>query len=150
MEQYFAKKNIMSFIKDEAIRASSVLGLGVIELTQSESSFIIDQIVAKYANGKKGSLLWENFVGENVISNDKDAWKQLKDIVGKEETIMFFNPKDEPVAFKLSNGDDVVAVLGESFGFEFYLTNKVADYVICFNHHDYLIACGNVPNQKAR
>ncbi len=25
---------------------------------------------------------------------------------------------------------------------EFYLTNTLTDYLLCFNHHDYLIACG--------
>lgn len=24
----------------------------------------------------------------------------------------------------------------------FYLTNASTDYLLCFNHHDYLIACG--------
>ena len=134
----------MSYIKDEILKAANVLHLSVLELTQVESLFIIDQIVAKYAKGKRDNFLWENFVEKNVISNDKDAWKLIKDIIGKEEVIMFFNPEDESTALQFCSGNDVVALLSETFGFEFYLTNKTTDYVLCFNHHDYLIASGNI------
>ncbi|WP_346768745.1 DUF6756 family protein [Paenibacillus sp. HB172176] len=32
------------------------------------------------------------------------------------------------------------------FNVEFYITNKRCDYLLCFNHHDYLIACGEAIN----
>jgi hypothetical protein len=56
---------------------------------------------------------------------------------------MFFNLPDEKAAFTFNKGDDVVSVLSETYGFEFYLTNRCAEYLICFNHHDVLIACGS-------
>lgn len=29
------------------------------------------------------------------------------------------------------------------FNVEFYVTNKNNEYLLCFNHHDVLIACGD-------
>ena len=136
----------MSHIRKEIIRAAKKLGIEVSEFTQSESLSIINQIIAKYAGGKKGAFLWENFVEHRVLSKDPEAWKLLSGIIGKKKTIMFFNPEDELSAFKLNNGNDLVAILGETFGFEFYLTDESMDYVLCFNHHDYLIGCGNIQN----
>ena len=42
--------------------------------------------------------------------------------------------------------DDLVAVLGETYGFEFYVTNKEKSYLLVFNHHDILMACGDAKN----
>jgi len=128
-------------IKNEIIRASKYLEINVTELSPLESKTITDKIVKKYAHGKKTRFLWENFTNELGINN-KNAWEWIKEIIGNNETIMFFNPEDNSIAFKFFNGKDVDDVLGETFGFEFYLTNKTIDYVLCFNHHDVLIACG--------
>ena len=40
----------------------------------------------------------------------------------------------------------MVAILGETSLFEFYVTDKNASYLLAFNHHDYLIACGEAKN----
>lgn len=58
----------MGYIKNEIIRASKILHMNVLELTQVESLSIINQIVTKYANGKKGSFLWENFVEKILLA----------------------------------------------------------------------------------
>lgn len=40
-------------------------------------------------------------------------------------------------------GNNVVKILSEMFNVEFYVTNKNNDYLLSFNHHDILSACGN-------
>jgi hypothetical protein len=45
--------------------------------------------------------------------------------------------------FALARRRDAVAVLAESTGFEFYLTDIDATFLLCFNHHDFLIAAGD-------
>ncbi len=45
--------------------------------------------------------------------------------------------------FELAHGRDAVAILEECTGFEFYLTNVEAKFLVCFNHHDFLIAAGD-------
>ena len=55
---------------------------------------------------------------------------------------MFFNKCDDEHAFLIANGVELQTILGESFGFEFYITDKDQSYVICFNHHEVLYGCG--------
>lgn len=56
---------------------------------------------------------------------------------------MFFNPSDEKKIYSFPKGDDVVAILSETYGYEYYITNRAVDYLLCFNHHDVLITCVN-------
>jgi hypothetical protein len=92
-------------------------------------------------SGKHGIFLWESFTEQFGVM-DENAWKWIREIVRDEPILMFFNPEDEVHAFKFDNASDVEAILAETFGFEFYLTNKATEYVLCFNHHNVLIACG--------
>lgn len=45
--------------------------------------------------------------------------------------------------FEFTHRRDIVAVLAECTGFEFYLTDVEATFLLCFNHHDVLIAAGD-------
>ncbi len=44
--------------------------------------------------------------------------------------------------FIISSGDDLNYILSETCGYEFYITNFICSYLICYNHHDVLIGCG--------
>ena len=55
---------------------------------------------------------------------------------------MFFNESDDKNAFLIPNGAELQKILEDSFGFEFYITNKNYSYLICFNHHDILYGSG--------
>ena len=44
--------------------------------------------------------------------------------------------------FKLKARSKLSLLLGETYPFEVYLTDELVDFVLCFNHHDYLIATG--------
>lgn len=59
---------------------------------------------------------------------------------------MFFNKEDDKNAIIINNGTDLGIILAETSGFEFYITNKNVDYIICFNHHDCLSGCGTAKN----
>jgi hypothetical protein len=131
----------MSYIKEEIVRVANFLDVNVLELPQYDTNLIVKQVATKYSDGKTGDFLWEYFV-KKISVCDRNAWKKLDQYIGNNEVVLFFNPSDESVAFKLNNGKALVDLIGESFGFEFYLTNQATDYVLCFNHHDYLIACG--------
>ena len=55
---------------------------------------------------------------------------------------MFFNEDEDQAMFHFADGAEVVPVLEECTPFEFYLTDDSAAYLICFNHHDVLLATG--------
>ena len=40
------------------------------------------------------------------------------------------------------SGSALTSILSETFGFRFYVTSSEADYILCFDDHDCLIANG--------
>lgn len=132
----------MGNIKDEILVAVNNLNIQIKEVSATTVDELITNIATKYTKGRKHGWLWENMV-DNVCVSNKDAWKWLGEFIGNSESIMFFNPPEERIAFVFLSGHDLVSVLSETYGFEFYITNNTLDYLMCFNHHDILIACGN-------
>lgn len=129
-------------IKKQILSAATSLNISIQEISAFEIEYILNQVADKYAGGNKTIPLWEN-LKENIGVNNKDAWQWIGEFIGDTETIIFFNFSDEKAAFTFKSGDNVVSILSETYGFEFYLTNWATEYLICFNHHDVLIACGN-------
>ena len=131
----------MYVIHDQIVEASKAMKISYGELSVEETASLCRSVTRKYANNSKHQgFLWESFVNR-VSVNNKNAWRWIKDFIDS-EAIMFFNLDDEKHSFRFLNGSDIVKVLEETFAFEFYITNDCTDYVICFNHHDYLICCG--------
>lgn len=128
-------------IYEEIITAVNTLKINVVEISENQSEEIIKKIIKKYTTEKENRYLWEEIVDYFSVNN-KDAWRWVNEFIGKSEAIMFFNNSDERKSFIFQNGDDLVSVLSETYGFEFYITNKDLTYLICFNHHDILIASG--------
>ncbi|OPX44210.1 hypothetical protein CLHUN_17640 [Ruminiclostridium hungatei] len=129
-------------IKGQIKSAAGSLNVNIQEVQVSDIDNIVSQAIDKFAGGNKVIPFWENLI-DYISINNKDAWLWIGELIGDTETIMFFNTSDEKAAFAFNNGDNVVSVLSETYGFEFYLTNRATEYLLCFNHHDVLIACGN-------
>jgi hypothetical protein len=137
-------------IREQIITATKSQNIKIREIEIEEIEFLINQLKNKFATAndpsivlpeEKNVLLWETLKDDESVRH-KEAWRWLDDLIGNNESIMFFNPSDEATAFLFNKGDDIVSILNETFGFEFYLTNQDTEYLVCFNHHDVLIACG--------
>lgn len=129
---------ISTHICDE-LRENKVM---VKKLELDERREILDLILKRYINisGKSG-WLWENLIHYETLTDDM-AWSYIKDFVKDNECIMFFNQEEEKEMFLIQSGDDLNYVLAETYGFEFYITNKQCSYLLCFNHHNVLYGCG--------
>lgn len=111
-----------------------------LELFKSEQ--VLELIKKKYVDcNYKGEWLWEGFFSCKTLQ-DNNAWQYLKDFVRDNECIMFFNQRDEKAMFKIKSGKDLNYILSETYGFEFYITDIKATYLLCFNHHNILYGCG--------
>lgn len=87
------------------------------------------------------SFLWEYLKNYKSI-NDVNGWSYIEDFVKNNECIMFFNLSDDKKAFYIENGEQLNKILEETSGYEFYVTNELVEYLICFTHHDSLVGCG--------
>jgi hypothetical protein len=128
-------------LKEQVFSAGAELGIEIREMPREEQERLVREITEKYTHNKLGWPSWEKYA-ERFSVQDEEAWRWVGDYVGNEGAILFFQPKDEHSAFQFYSGPDLVAVLGELFGVEFYVTNLLTEYVLCFNHHEYLIAVG--------
>lgn len=131
----------MGFIRDEIIDVAKTMDIPIVELSSVECDIIRRQLRGKFTRGNASLAMWKDLIDKFSVQ-DVDGWRWVDNFVGQSSTIMLFDLDDEPSMFEFQNGTQVVTILAETFHFEFYLTNHARDYLICFNHHDYLIATG--------
>ncbi|MFC1285451.1 DUF6756 family protein [Bacillus paralicheniformis] len=129
-------------LKEQILAAAKSVDIKVNELSTNDTEIIFHNLANKYANGKKRFPLWE-FVENDFSVQNQDAWQWIADYIADSEAILMFNPSDEKSSYKIEGGNNVVKILSEMFNVEFYVTNKNNDYLLSFNHHDILSACGN-------
>ena len=131
----------MGYLRDEIQQAAAGAGIQVRELAKAEAASIRHAVRSKFARDMNADYLWKELRDDFAVQ-DANAWRWIDEFVGDRRTVMFFDELEETSAFEFERGVDVVRILEETIGFEFYLTNDAIDYVMCFNHHDYLIAAG--------
>ncbi len=139
----------MGYIQTEIQEALEHLKINAKILQQEEVTKIIDGIYNKYTNGKISGRIWENTINDVRVVSEND-WKWISKYIGNSEAIMFFEPTDEKIAYVFSNGEDILRVLEECFGFEFYLTNFKLDYLLTYDHHNVLGAVGDAAEHLQR
>lgn len=126
--------HIYEELKDSDIQIKKIEEKERVEILNSVKKIYIDP------HGK-GGWLWEKFIRFEVLS-DPMGWSYIESFVKNNECIMFFNQNDEKEMFLIRCGKDLNYILGETWGYEFYITDRECSYLICFNHHDVLFGCG--------
>ena len=88
----------------------------------------------------EGRRLWEAFRGDTARRRS-DGWSLICDYP-EPSPILIFQDGDEFGAYEFSSPEDLRTVLAELPGFEFYVTNQGAGFVLCHNHHDFMVGVG--------
>jgi hypothetical protein len=131
----------MKPVGDEFLRAAVVSGVTVGRRSQAQAS-LLHQQMRSFFGEEHTYWLWEGL--KNCISfRDPLGWRLIPEFLKNHPALVFFNEFDDQRVFEISTGDDLLAILSESYGYEFYVTNDKADFLVCFNHHDFVIACGS-------
>jgi hypothetical protein len=128
----------MITIKEEIQAAAERLHLVIVEMNENERELLRGNVAKRFAQGRT-HWLWEAMEDASDVQ-DSEAWKWIDSFVHDAECILFFNSRDEKAMFELS-GSDLIPILDYP-AFEFYVTNRNGDYLISFNHHDFLGASG--------
>lgn len=131
----------MKPIAREVQRAIDETGVGARRLTAEEYLELRRRIQERFTGGASRWPLWESFKFPSAV-HDPDAWRSIGEFVGTSECLLLFNPVDAEDAFEFTSGSDLTTVLGETFGFEFYVVDAGLSYCICHNHHDILLGAG--------
>lgn len=70
-----------------------------------------------------------------------NGWNQIAEYVGNAGCLMFLGEPESPV-WKFRTGLDFQHVVTECPPFEFYVCDENGTYLICNNHHDYIVGWG--------
>jgi hypothetical protein len=140
----------MGRIASELETAAKAAHISLATLSPDDAAALRSSIVERYGDSESKWPLWEH--GRlSVAIHDPQAWRWIEEFVGDAPCLLFFNPTDDTTIFYLHRGADLMRLLRETSGFEFYVSDRPATYVICFNHHDVLVVGGSAENWlKAR
>jgi len=120
--------------------AIETCGVETQEVFTTEANMLIEGVSNLYAT-PGASPLWDRF--ENDISRRRSDGEQLVEHLCPNSPILLFNDEGVWKGFKFASGADLCCVLHESPGFEFYVTDGDLSYVVCYNHHEYIIGVGD-------
>src|SRR5262249_29584440 len=140
----------MGRLTREVMEAAARIGCRANPLPDHALTDLRAQLTERFASGLRRIPMWEYFAESSSVQEAK-AWTWLAEFTAGKPLIMFFDPDEDRSGVAFDDGNCIGNVLGECTGFEFYLTNPEGDYIICFNHHDFLIGTGSAMdwiNQK--
>ena len=98
-------------------------------------------LLAKFGKSKAGWPLWDG-PSDFASVQDELAWRWIGDWIKNEVCVLLWDPASERRALRFAKGRGLISLLECVYGTEFYVTDESMSYMICFNHHDYLIAAG--------
>jgi hypothetical protein len=123
----------------EAARAS---GQSLLPLSPLEVDALVHSIRSRYVyDARRSAFLWESF-RNGFAARIPDGWS-IACSYPELEPILLFLDGDSYAAYRFASSTDLQRILAESPVFEFYVTNAGASFVLCFNHHDFLIGVGS-------
>lgn len=135
----------MGYLSAEVQEVAQSLDVGVQALSNSEMDKIRGDVYSKYT---KADPIFEkplrHLLEEYESLFDPECWKLLGDLLASEEAVLFFNRSDDPAGLSFGSGHSLQSVIENCTGFEFYVTNEGADFLLCFTDDDMLLACGSM------
>src|SRR3712207_2762173 len=130
----------MPWIVDELNAVDREHSLGLRPLPAGDREELRERVLSRY--GGRGKWLWET--ARNCASvHDPDGWRWISGFVGSRACVLLFDAGEEAGMFHVPSGPALESLLANSHGFEFYVTDMDASYLICFNHHDVLVCWGS-------
>lgn len=130
----------MSRIAEEVLEANRQHALGVVALDVEAREQLRERIFFRY--GGRSNRLWATAGGCTSVQ-DKEGWQWIRDFIGWRSCVIFFDPIDEVEMFYVPSGMMLHELLGNTFGFVFYVTDMDGSFLISFNDHDFLKCCGS-------
>jgi hypothetical protein len=140
----------METVVDEIGRAAQILGLGPEQfrhLAPPEEETVYFSALKHFVASDNRRWWWEAFreTGTSRQFIDGDGWKHIPGILpNPNEVVWFIAEESQSPNYPVFETTPRLAsqIIGECYGFEYYLIAKDFSWLLCENHHDYLIAVG--------
>jgi len=132
---------------DEMLSAIQCLPQVDYELSSYEfSCALYDQVTKHFVKECKYQYpMWDNL--QDWIGVDyRFSWEWFSDLLKSREVILFFEPDDDWRMFTFKDGSIIPQILNNCYGFVFYVTDIRCSFLLSYNDHDNLLACGLAKN----
>lgn len=140
----------MQTIVEEIQSAVERLGLApsaMVQMDRAESNRVYTAALNRFVGGRDRRWWWEAFrhAGVSLPCPTGDGWRRLPAIVpNPQERIWFIAEDDQLPQYPVFETSAEVAstVIGECYGFEYYLVESDFAWLVCETHHDVMFAVG--------
>lgn len=133
----------MGIISEEIIKSANEINIRIYMLENNACNDIFNSVSEIYEKPDNNSgFIWDGLISAAYL-HDPQGWLKTGDFIEENPCLLLISDGYERKAFRFLNGSDLVKLLNNTFAFEFYITDEQYSYLICFNHHDCLIGCGN-------
>ena len=119
-------------------------------LADGEASVVWRSVETLFVVEPRSGWWWSWFRPEPVtahyIGESSYGYRYITDVVPSHSTLLWLIAGDcLDRSFVVCEGDigDIRDVIGECYGFEYYIVPKDLSWLLCENHHDVLIAVGD-------
>jgi hypothetical protein len=139
----------MPTVKDEIREAIGKLSLSRAvfeELPDHEAERIFGCAVQHFLGNVDRRWWWEAFTRPSVSRQVEDGWKRLVEVTPCADQAVWFIAEETLLPFYpvySATPKAIEAVIGQCYAFEYYLVAKDMSWLLCENHHDYLIGVGD-------
>ena len=148
----------METVIDEIKAAAKVLGLAPNELKQLppvESENIYFAALHHFVSSGDRRWWWEDFrqLGTSVMFEAGDGWKVMPEIApNPDEPVWIIAEEDQLPSYPVFETTPRIAskIIGQCYGFEFYLVEKNYDWLLCETHHNRVFAVGAAVEQRLK
>ena len=116
---------------------------------------IFNEALRIFVDGGDRRWWWESFKRSPVSHKfaGGDGWRRLPELVPDPNEPVWFIAEENALpfypVFELTPAD-ASTILGECYGFEFYLMPKNYSWLLCENHHNTVFALGEPVSSRLR
>ena len=141
----------MNCVADEIERAREVLRLPaeqIRELPNEESSILYHDLLDTFVEGGERLWWWEAFKSPefSIDFRDENGFEHILPLVPDPNERIWFLIGGGHFPFRPiyeTTPTIAVSIIGECYGFEYYLVSKSRDWILCENHHGTIVGAGS-------
>jgi hypothetical protein len=146
------RADIETIIKENKLSPAEFKALGIHDDWKAIEEKIYQSFCKLYHPTKRPIWLWEHFKLDSYAIILEQPYLYLDQLADADESVWFFtNGDSDKFWFFEGNIKTIIKVIGESSCIdELYVASKKYQWLICINHHDDLIATGEIMPDKLR
>lgn len=126
----------------------------VSRLSHAEADEVNRAVLSRFADGNDRRWWWEAFPQSESVSFDGNLGYQIVPtlVPSIHERCWFIVEGQEngPYPVYDASPEEAVSIIGECFGFEYYIVPKDLSWLVCENHHGRVIGCGRSIEEAIR